>query len=174
MSLFSLGDVKPDITQNFCWIADCAKIIGDITVQDEVGIWFGCVLRGDNEPIVVGARTNVQEQGVLHTDPGYPLTIGEGCTIGHKAMLHGCTIGENSLVGMNATVLNGAKIGKNCIIGAGALVKENADIPDNTLVVGIPARNVKTLGKAAENMLRKSADHYVENAKRFAEELTPC
>jgi carbonic anhydrase/acetyltransferase-like protein (isoleucine patch superfamily) len=171
MVLFALADRKPTVPEGFHWIADCARIIGDVTISEDVGIWFGCVLRGDNEPIVVGPRSNIQEHVVMHTDPGYPLTVGEGCTVGHKAMLHGCTIGDNTLVGMNATVLNGAKIGKNCIIGAGALVKENEIVPDNTLVVGIPARSVKTLSSAAEKMLRMSADHYVENAKRFSASL---
>ena len=142
-------------------------------VGAEVGIWFGSVLRGDNEPITIGARSNIQEMVMMHTDPGYPLVVGEGCTIGHKAMLHGCQIGDNSLVGMGATVLNGAKIGRNCIVGAGALVKENMEVPDNTLVVGIPARDVKKLGRAAEQMLQKSAQNYVDNARRFAADLQP-
>ena len=171
MALFALGDLQPLVPDNFHWIADCARLIGDVTISTDVGVWFGCVLRGDNERITVGARTNVQEHVVMHTDPGFPLTVGEGCTIGHKAMLHGCTIGDNSLVGMNATVLNGAKIGRNCIIGAGALVKENEIVPDNSLVVGIPARIVKQLSRAAEAMLTKSADHYVENAKKFSTQL---
>ncbi|MEO0637201.1 MAG: gamma carbonic anhydrase family protein [Pseudomonadota bacterium] len=171
MALFALGDRQPVTPDGFHWIADCARLIGDVSIDEEVGVWFGCVLRGDNEPITIGARTNVQEHVVMHTDPGFPLTVGEGCTIGHKAMLHGCTIGDNSLIGMNATVLNGAKIGKNCIIGAGALVKEKEVVPDNSLVVGIPARIVKQLSKAAEKMLAESASHYVEKAKLFSTEL---
>ncbi|MEM1364721.1 MAG: gamma carbonic anhydrase family protein [Pseudomonadota bacterium] len=171
MVLFALGDRQPVIPDDFHWIADCARLIGDVSIAADVGIWFGCVLRGDNELITVGARSNVQEHVVMHTDPGFPLVVGEGCTIGHKAMLHGCTIGDNSLVGMNATVLNGAKIGKNCIIGAGALVKENEIVPDNSLVVGIPARTVKKLGVAAEKMLVESAKHYVERARLFSTDL---
>jgi carbonic anhydrase/acetyltransferase-like protein (isoleucine patch superfamily) len=132
------------------------------------------VLRGDNERIVIGPRTNVQEHCVMHTDMGYPLTVGEGCTIGHRAMLHGCTIGDNSLIGIGAIVLNGAKIGKNSLVGAGALVTEGKEFPDNSLIIGSPARTVRTLDDAAVESLRASASHYVENAKRFASGLKRC
>ena len=125
------------------------------------------MIRGDNEPIDIGAGTNVQEHTVMHTDPGFPLTIGDGCTIGHRAMLHGCTIGDNSLIGMGAIVLNGAKIGKNCLVGAGALVTEGKEFPDNSLIVGSPARVVRTLDEGAVAGLRASAAHYVENGRRF-------
>ena len=122
------------------WIAPDATLIGDVQVGRNAGFWFGVVIRGDNEPIVIGADTNVQEHTVMHTDPGFPLTIGEGCTIGHRAMLHGCTIGDNSLIGMGAIVLNGARIGKNSLVGAGALVTEGKEFPDNSLIVGSPAQ----------------------------------
>lgn len=171
MTLYSLSDMRPRLPNGFHWIADSAVVIGNVEIAEDVGIWFGAVLRGDNEPIVVGSATNIQENCVLHTDMGYPLTIGAGCTVGHKAMLHGCTIGENSLIGMGATVLNGAVIGRNCLIGAGALVTEGKTIPDNSLVLGAPARVARAIDQAGEDMLRLSAAHYVENAKRFARDL---
>ncbi|MCR9134957.1 MAG: gamma carbonic anhydrase family protein [Alphaproteobacteria bacterium] len=171
MPLYKLGDKAPKLPDGFCWIAETACIIGDIRIEEDVGIWFGCVLRGDNEPITIGAGSNVQENCVFHTDMGYPLTIGRGCTIGHKAMLHGCTIADNSLIGMGATVLNGARIGRNCLIGAGALVTEGKEIPDNSLVIGSPAKPVRQLDEQAVEMLKWSAKHYVDNARRFADEL---
>lgn len=150
------------------WVAPDARVIGRVTLRDEVGIWFGAVLRGDNERIDVGARTNIQEHCVLHTDIGFPLVIDEGCTIGHRAILHGCTIGSNSLIGMGAIVLNGAKIGTNCLIGAGALVPEGREIPDGSLAVGMPAKVIRPLDQAAIERLRTSASHYVANWRRFA------
>ncbi|RVC58583.1 MAG: gamma carbonic anhydrase family protein [Mesorhizobium sp.] len=149
------------------WIAPDAMLIGDINIGRDAGFWFGVVIRGDNEPITIGAGTNVQEHTVMHTDPGFPLTIGEGCTIGHRALLHGCTIGDNSLIGMGAIVLNGARIGKNSLVGAGALVTEGKAFPDNSLIVGSPARVVRELDDAAVARLRGSAAHYVANGKRF-------
>ena len=149
------------------WIAPDATLIGDVKVGRNAGFWFGVVIRGDNEPIVIGADSNVQEHTVMHTDPGFPLTIGQGCTIGHRALLHGCTIGDNSLIGMGAIVLNGAKIGKNSLVGAGALVTEGKEFPDNSLIVGSPARVVRELDAAAIARLRGSAAHYVANGKRF-------
>lgn len=171
MALYELDGRSPELPDGFFFVAENATVIGKIRIGVDVGIWFNAVLRGDNELIDIGARTNLQENCVLHTDMGFPLTIGEGCTIGHKAMLHGCTIGDNSLVGMGATILNGAVIGRNCLIGAGALVTEGKTIPDNSLVVGAPAKIVRTLDENAENQLRLSAAHYVENAKRFSEGL---
>lgn len=171
MALYALGDSRPVLPDGFFWIAENATVIGAVEIGEDVGIWFNAVLRGDNEPIVVGPATNIQENCVLHTDMGYPLTIGRGCTIGHKAMLHGCTIGENTLIGMGATILNGASIGRNCLVGAGALVTEGKSIPDNSLVIGAPAKVVRTLGAEAEAGLRLSATHYVENARRFAADL---
>ncbi|MER8431186.1 gamma carbonic anhydrase family protein [Mesorhizobium caraganae] len=149
------------------WIAPDATLIGDIKVGRNAGFWFGAVIRGDNEPIVIGADSNVQEHTVMHTDPGFPLTIGHGCTIGHRALLHGCTIGDNSLIGMGAIVLNGARIGKNSLVGAGALVTEGKEFPDNCLIVGSPARVIRPLDDAAIARLRASAAHYVANGKRF-------
>ncbi|MFT7755597.1 UNVERIFIED_CONTAM: gamma carbonic anhydrase family protein, partial [Salmonella enterica subsp. enterica serovar Enteritidis] len=148
-------------------IAPDATLVGKVFLGENAGIWFGAVLRGDNELIHVGRNTNVQEHTVMHTDMGYPLTIGEGCTIGHRAMLHGCTIGENTLIGIGAILLNGAKIGRNSLVGAGALVTERKEFPDNALIVGSPARVIRTLDEAAIEQLRLSAAHYVETARRF-------
>lgn len=149
------------------WIAPNAYVIGDVTLGVDVGIWFGVTIRGDNEPIRIGSGTNIQENSVLHSDFGSPLTIGEGCTIGHSATVHGCTIGDNSLVGMGATILNNAKIGKNSIVGANALVTEGKEFPDNSLIVGSPAKAVRLLDKTAVEGLRQSAKAYVKNAARF-------
>ena len=172
MTIYALGSVSPELPDGFCWIAPTAVVIGRVIISANVGVWFGSVLRGDNEPIVIGENSNVQENCVMHTDPGFPVTIGKGCTIGHKAMIHGCTIGDNSLVGMGATVLNGAKIGSNCLIGAGALVPEGKEIPDNSLVIGMPGKKVRELDDNAIAALRKSAEVYVANARRFAAELS--
>jgi carbonic anhydrase/acetyltransferase-like protein (isoleucine patch superfamily) len=153
------------------WVAPDATLIGDVRVGRNAGFWFGVVIRGDNEPIIIGDDSNVQEHTVMHTDPGYPLTIGQGCTIGHRALLHGCTIGDNSLIGMGAIVLNGARIGRNSLVGAGALVTEGKEFPDNSLIVGSPAKVIRTLDDAAVAKLRGSAAHYVANGKRFREGL---
>jgi carbonic anhydrase/acetyltransferase-like protein (isoleucine patch superfamily) len=138
------------------------------------GIWFGSVLRGDDEAIVLGEDSNVQEHTVMHTDIGFPLTIGRGCTIGHRALLHGCTIGDNSLIGMGAIVLNGARIGNNCLVGAGALVTEKKEFPNNSLIVGSPARVARALDERAIGLLRWSAAHYVENGRRFLNDFKPA
>ena len=166
MPLYELDGIAPEIAED-SWVAPDANVIGNVRVEEGASVWFGTTIRGDNEPIVIGKGSNVQENTVMHTDPGCPLTIGEGCTIGHKAMLHGCTIGENSLVGMGATILNGAKIGKNCLIGAGALVTEGKVIPDGSLVMGAPGKIVRELDEKAINSLRGSALHYQENMRRF-------
>jgi len=150
------------------WIAPNATLIGDVELKADASVWFGAVLRGDNEPIVVGLRSNVQDLSVIHTDIGFPATIGADCTIGHRAILHGCTIGDNSLVGMGAIVLNGAAIGRNCLVGAGALIPEGKQIPDNSLVIGAPGRVVRELHAAAIDALGAAASHYVQNWKRFA------
>jgi len=171
MALFSIDSTSPKLPNGFHWIAPSAVVIGNVTISEGVGIWFGTVIRGDNEPITIGENTNVQENCVFHSDPGFPVNIGRGCTIGHKAMIHGCEIGDNSLVGMSATVLNGARIGRNCLIGAGALVPEGKVIPDNSMVVGIPGKVVRELDERAVSGLRASALHYVENAKRFSQGL---
>jgi carbonic anhydrase/acetyltransferase-like protein (isoleucine patch superfamily) len=168
MPIFTLDGYAPQFERRESnWVAPDAALIGKVFLGENAGIWFGAVLRGDNELIHVGRNTNVQEHTVMHTDMGYPLHIGEGCTIGHRAMLHGCTIGDNSLIGIGAIVLNGARIGKNSLVGAGALVTERKEFPDNSLIVGSPARVIRTLDDAAIEQLRLSATHYVENAKRF-------
>ncbi|WEJ35307.1 gamma carbonic anhydrase family protein [Devosia sp. SD17-2] len=168
MPIYALDGIAPEIDPKAGFIAPTAVLVGDIVVGPEAGVWFGVVMRGDNERITIGARSNVQENCVLHTDMGFPLTIGENCTIGHSAILHGCTIGDNSLIGMGATVLNGAKIGKNCLIGANALVTEGKEIPDNSLVVGAPGKIIRTLGPDSAERLAVSAEGYVRNARRFA------
>jgi carbonic anhydrase/acetyltransferase-like protein (isoleucine patch superfamily) len=168
MPIYALDGKNPSFeAEGSVWIAPEAVLIGNVHVGRNVGFWFGAVARGDEEPIVIGADSNVQEHTVLHTDAGFPLTIGQGCTIGHRAMLHGCTIGDNSLIGMGAIVLNGARIGKNSLVGAGALVTEGKEFPDNSLIIGSPAKLARTLDDAAVERLRASAAHYVANARRF-------
>jgi carbonic anhydrase/acetyltransferase-like protein (isoleucine patch superfamily) len=168
MTLYEIDGNRPQIDDpDTVWIAPDAKVIGKVKLGAGVGIWFGAVLRGDNELISVGDETNVQEHTIMHTDPGFPLSIGKGCTIGHRALLHGCTIGDNSLIGMGAIVLNGARIGDNCLVGAGALITEGKKFPDNSLIVGSPARLVRELDEGAIAGLKASAAHYVENARRF-------
>lgn len=171
MPIYALDGIHPEISPDIGFIAPSATIIGTCHIGADAGIWFGVVMRGDIEPIRVGARSNVQENCVLHTDKGFPLIIGENCTIGHSAIVHGCSIGDNTLIGMGATVLNGAKIGKNCLIGANALITEGKEIPDNSLVVGAPGKVIRTLDEAAIAALTASADRYVQNAKRFASGL---
>ena len=169
MPLYAIDGTQPsfaDVDSN--WIAPDATLIGDVRVGRNAGIWFGTVIRGDNEPIVIGADTNVQEHTVMHTDPGFPLTIGEGCTIGHRALLHGCTIGDNSLIGMGAIVLNGAKIGANCLIGAGALVTEGKVYPDNSMILGAPAKAVRATDDQVRAMIARAADVYVKRWKQYA------
>lgn len=169
MPIYQLDGIAPQLPEGeYTWVAPTAVLIGRVVLNKNANIWFGAVLRGDNEPIIIGENTNIQENSVLHTDMGFPLNVGPGCTVGHKAMLHGCTIGENTLIGMGATVLNGAKIGNNCIIGAGALIAEGKTIPDNSLVVGVPGKVVRQLDETAISMLKASSAHYVQNSKRFA------
>lgn len=170
MTLYALDGIEPQIAED-TWIAPDANLIGRIVVEEAASVWFCATLRGDNETITVGAGSNIQENCVLHTDMGYPLTIGKGCTIGHKVMLHGCIIGDNSLIGMGATILNGAKIGKNCLIGAGALITEGKEIPDGSLVMGVPGKVVRDLDDAAIEGLRKSALGYQANMRRFRDGL---
>ncbi|WP_116596978.1 gamma carbonic anhydrase family protein [Primorskyibacter marinus] len=172
MTLYSIDGQAPDIAED-SWVAPDANLIGRIVLQAGASVWFGSTLRGDNEEILIGEGSNVQENCVFHTDMGYPLTIGAGCTIGHKVMLHGCTIGQNSLIGMGATVLNGAKIGDNCLIGAGALITEGKEIPDGSLVMGAPGKVVRQLDDAAIEGLRQSARNYQDNMRRFRAGLKP-
>ena len=164
--IYDLDGVAPELGLG-AWVALGAHVLGKILLEDEVSVWFGAVLRGDNEMIWVGQGSNIQENAVLHTDWGFPLLIGPNCTIGHRAMLHGCSVGEGTLIGMGATVLNGAKIGKNCLIGACALVTEGKEIPDGSLVMGSPGRVVRALTEDEIARLLKSAENYRENAKRF-------
>lgn len=171
MTLFALGTNAPTLPTSFYWVAESASLIGNVELGEDVGIWFGAVIRGDNEPIKIGAKSNIQDNAVLHSDPGSPLTIGLGCTIGHGAIVHGCTIGDNSLIGMGATILNNAVIGKNCLIGANALITEGKQIPDNSLVVGAPGKIVRALTEEEIAGITTSAHHYVSNARRFSEQL---
>ena len=170
--IYELDGHVPQLGQG-AWAAPDANLIGKVVLEDEASVWFGCTLRGDNEEIRVGRGSNVQENTVCHTDMGYPLVIGPDCTIGHKAMLHGCTIGAGSLIGMGATVLNGARIGRGCLIGARALITENKEIPDFSLVMGAPGKVVRTLDEEAVKRLLLSAKGYRENARRFAKSLRP-
>lgn len=174
MTIYALGDSKPQFPpQGEYWVAPNASVIGNVILHVNASVWFGAVLRGDNEPITVGPDTNIQDGSVLHTDMGSPLTLGRGVTVGHKAMLHGCEVGDYSLVGIGAVVLNGVKIGRNCIIGANALLTEGKVIPDNSLVVGQPGKVERDRDPAQIAVLQMSAEHYVQNWKRFAAELRP-
>ncbi len=173
MPIYRLEESEPHFdARQTNWIAPDAMLIGNLRIGRDVGIWFGSVLRGDNEPITIGEATNIQEHTIMHTDPGFALTVGKGCTVGHRALLHGCTIGDNTLIGMSAVILNGAKIGRNCLVGAAALVTEGKEFPDNSLIVGSPAKVVRQLDEAAVEKLRWSARHYVDNARRFIDGLT--
>ena len=172
MTIYALGDSKPQLPpQGEYWVAPSASVIGNVILHPNASVWFGAVLRGDNDPITVGPDSNIQDGSVLHTDMGSPLTLGRGVTVGHKAMLHGCEIGDYSLIGIGAVVLNGVKIGRNCIIGANALITEGKIIPDNSLVVGQPGKVVRERDPAHIAVLQMSAEHYVQNWKRFAAEL---
>ena len=166
MAVYALDEHTPDLAHDV-WVAESASVIGNIIMEPGSSVWFGAVMRGDNEPIRVGARSNVQDNAVLHSDPGQPLVIGEDVIIGHQVMLHGCEIGNGCLIGIGATVLNGAKIGAGSIIGAHALVTEDKVIPPNSLVVGAPGRVMKTLGEKEASFLKLNAQVYVKNAQRF-------
>lgn len=165
-------DGHAPVIHDSAWVAPDANIIGKVVLDADSSVWFGCTLRGDNEMLTIGRGSNVQENCVFHTDMGFPLTLGENVTIGHKAMLHGCTVGDGSLIGMGATILNGAKIGAGCLIGAGALVTEGKDIPDGSMVLGAPGKVVRELDEATRQTLIASALHYQENARRFRDGLT--
>jgi carbonic anhydrase/acetyltransferase-like protein (isoleucine patch superfamily) len=170
MALYELDGVAPQLAAG-AWVADSAQVIGHVVLGENASIWFGAVLRGDNEALTIGRDTNVQDGSVLHSDMGSPLTLGEGVTIGHQVMLHGCTVGDNTLIGIQAVILNNARIGRNSIVGAGAVVTEGKEFPDNSLIIGAPAKVVRTLDEAAVARLRQSAQHYVENARRYAKGL---
>jgi len=168
--LYKLADLKPAIDSS-CFIAPNATLIGDVTLEENASVWFNVVIRADTDKIVIGKNSNIQDGSILHLDKGFPLSVGENVTVGHKVMLHGCTIGDNTLIGMNAVVLNGAKIGQNCIVGANALVTENMEVPDGHVVMGSPAKIVKTLDEQAFSMLKAGAMHYVSNGQHYHQHL---
>jgi carbonic anhydrase/acetyltransferase-like protein (isoleucine patch superfamily) len=172
--IYSLGDRTPVLEGKGHFIAGNASVIGDVRLLDRASVWFNCVLRGDNELIEIGAGSNVQDGAVLHTDLGYPLTVGRDVTVGHKVMLHGCTIGNNSLIGIGSTILNGATIGENCLVGAHALVTEGKSFPDGSLILGSPAKVVRPLTAEEIAGISEAAQHYVANAARFESELRPA
>lgn len=170
MAIYELDGKSPRLGAG-AWVADSAQVIGSVELGDNASVWFGAVIRGDNEAIRIGRNTNVQDLSVLHSDQGKPLTIGDNVTLGHQVTVHGCTIGDNSLIGIGAVVLNGAKIGRNCIVGAGSVVTENKEFPDNSLIIGSPAKVVRTLDTEAEKALARSAAGYVANGQRYARGL---
>jgi len=172
MTIYAFGGRAPTVPDNGdFWVAPGAHLIGDVTVTEGVSVWFGATLRGDNEPIVLGPCSNVQEHCVLHTDPGFPLSVGAECTIGHRAILHGCSVGDGALIGMGAIVLNGAKVGARSLLGAGALVAEGKEIPAGALALGAPARVVRMLNQAEQRELTDAAGHYRERMRQFRERL---
>lgn len=174
MAVYALDGVAPQLPgEGQYWIAPSASVIGKVKLEPGASVWFGAVIRGDNELITIGENSNVQDGAVMHTDPGLPLTVGKGCTIGHKAILHGCTIGDNTLIGMGAVILNRARVGRNCLIGANALITEGKEIPDNSLVMGQPGKVAGELNEEAIARLGRSAEGYVRNWRRFAKGLTP-
>ena len=170
MPLYQLDEDVPDIHPT-AYVADSATVIGKVRLGESVSIWFGATLRGDTELISIGDRSNIQESSVLHTDRGFPLTVGKGVTVGHQAMLHGCTIGDGSLIGIQAVILNGAKIGRNCLVGAGALVTEGKEFPDNSLIIGSPAKAVRTLSDEQITGLEMSAETYARRGAHFRQQL---
>jgi carbonic anhydrase/acetyltransferase-like protein (isoleucine patch superfamily) len=172
MAIYELDGERPQFPEDGrYWVAETATLIGRVRLLSEASVWFGSVLRGDNEWIEVGARSQIQDNGTVHTDPGFPTTIGCDCVIGHNVVLHGCTIGDNSLVGMGAILLNGAKIGRNSLVGAGALVTEGKEFPDNSLIVGAPARVIRSLDEKAAKEIAAGADIYVRRWRQYAKGL---
>lgn len=172
MPIYELDGQGPEFpAEGEYWVAETAVLIGRVRLKRNSSVWFGAVVRGDNEWIELGEGSQIQDNCTLHTDMGYPLTIGKDCVIGHQVMLHGCTIGDNSLVGIGSIILNGAKIGKNCLIGANCLITEGKEIPDNSLVMGAPGKVVREVSEGQARVLTASAHHYVENWKRYHREL---
>ena len=169
--IYSLGDKQLNKDNLDFWIAPNAVVIGDVSLKKNASVWFGSVLRGDNDPIILGENSNIQDNSVCHTDDGMPLIIGDNVTVGHKVILHSCTVGDNSLIGMGSTVLNKAKIGNNCLVGANALVTEGKEFPDNSLIVGSPAKVKRELTDMEKKIIELSALHYVENMKRYRSDL---
>lgn len=172
--IYDLGDRKIEIKGEDYWVADSASVIGSVVLHNNASVWFNAVVRGDSDLIIIGENSNIQDGSVLHTDPGVELVIGKNVTIGHKVMLHGCEIGDGSLIGINSVVLNGAKIGKGCLIGANSLIPEGKVIPDGSLVMGSPGKVVKQFTESQQKGLALSALHYVENFKRFKADLVPA
>ena len=170
MAIYELDGERPDLADR-SWIAESASVIGRVRLKADASVWFGSVLRGDNEWIEVGERSQIQDNATLHTDPGFPIVIGADCVIGHNAILHGCTIADNSLIGMGAILLNGARIGKNSLVGAGALLTEGKEFPDGSLIVGAPARVIRSLDEKAAQMIAHAADIYVKRWRRYANGL---
>ena len=166
MALYQLDDERPQLAEG-AWVADSAQLIGQVELGEDASIWFGAILRGDAERLRVGKGSNVQDASVLHADPGYPLVLGDNVSIGHQVMLHGCTVGDGTLIGIQAVVLNGARIGRHCLVGAGALITEGKEFPDGSMILGAPARVVRPLTTEQIAGLQRIAEHYVENAKRF-------
>ncbi len=172
MPIYELDGQAPEFPgEGQYWIAETAVLIGRVRLLKDTSVWFGAVLRGDNEWIELGARSQIQDNATLHTDPGFPLTIGANCVIGHNVILHGCTVGDESLIGMGAIMLNGSRVGRNCLVGAGAMITEGKEFPDNSLIVGAPARAIRTLDEEAAEMIRGGADIYVRRSKQYATEL---
>lgn len=170
--IVQLEDIMPGLPEDgSAWVAPSSFVIGDVRLGRDCGVWFHSVLRGDNEPIIIGERTNLQEAAILHTDMGFPLRVGAGCTIGHRALLHGCIIGDNTLIGMGAMIMNGAKIGNNCLIGANALITEGKEVEDGSLMVGAPAKFIRKLKDDEIKGLRESAAHYVSAMQRIRKAL---
>ncbi|MDP3250903.1 MAG: gamma carbonic anhydrase family protein [Hydrogenophaga sp.] len=170
MAIYELDGTAPQLADS-AWVADSAKVMGNVVLAEDSSVWFGAVLRGDTETITVGKGSNIQDGSVLHADVGFPLTLGDNVTVGHQVMLHGCTIGDETLIGIGATVLNGAKIGKNCLVGARALVTEGKEFPDGSMIFGSPAKVVRSLTPEQIEGLRRSAQHYTENAERYRQGL---
>ena len=170
MAIYELDGTAPQLADS-AWVADSAQVMGNVVLAEDSSVWFGAVLRGDTETITVGKGSNIQDGSVLHADVGFPLTLGDNVTVGHQVMLHGCTIGDETLIGIGATVLNGAKIGKNCLVGARALVTEGKEFPDGSMIFGSPAKVVRQLTPEQIEGLRRSAAHYVENAQRYRKGL---